>query len=272
MKSINFIFIFIFTGCSFYNKSLNNNFFLNDSNKIALVFPSKIVGKYGQDTINTMISYMIHNNLNFELEVFDSKTQQLEDIKKTFALINKNSFSNIIILYTVDALENLFKINNLDKFYIYFPLINKKDSNYYSSKFFYGGLNYKNQIDRLLNIDNINKSIFYTNNKLSLKLNEYIKDSNKSINYITRFNTNSKSFKKKFSNKILDNTSLFLNTSIIDTSIILSQLRIYDRVLNKTLSTQLNYTPLLLSLTQYLDRENLIIANSIYFDIFNFQN
>ena len=70
-----FLFLFLFTVCSFYNKCLDNNFFLNDSNKIALVFPSKVVGKYWQDTINTMISYMIHNSFNFELEVFDSKSQ-----------------------------------------------------------------------------------------------------------------------------------------------------------------------------------------------------
>jgi hypothetical protein len=266
LKSINiilFLFLFLFTGCSFYNKGLDNNFFLNDSNKIALVFPSKVVGKYGQDTINTMISYMIHNSFNFELEVFDSKSQELDDIKETFDNINKKKFTNIIILYTVDALKNLFKIENLDKFTIYFPLINKKNSNYYSSKIFYGGLDYKNQIHRLLNIDNNNNSIVYTNNQLTLKLNNYIKNSNKPINTISKFDTNSISISKNFSNKRFDNTSLFLNTSIIDTSMILSQLRIYDRQVNKTLSTQLNYTPLLLSLTQYLDRKNLLIANSI---------
>ena len=54
-----------------------------------------------------------------------------------------------------------------------------------------------------------------------------------------------------------------MNTSIIKSSIILSQLRAYGTVPYKILSTQLNYTPLVISLTQYPDRKNFVIANSI---------
>ena len=54
-----------------------------------------------------------------------------------------------------------------------------------------------------------------------------------------------------------------LNTPIIKTSIILSQLRVYDIVPSVILSTQLNYNPLIISLTQFEDRLNFITANSI---------
>ena len=43
----------------------------------------------------------------------------------------------------------------------------------------------------------------------------------------------------------------------------MSQLTLYDTNATNLLSTQINYDPLLLSMTQYIDRENMIIANSL---------
>ena len=44
---------------------------------------------------------------------------------------------------------------------------------------------------------------------------------------------------------------------------IMSQLTLYDTNATNVLSTQINYDPLILSMTQYEDRKNMIIANSI---------
>lgn len=44
---------------------------------------------------------------------------------------------------------------------------------------------------------------------------------------------------------------------------IMSQLTMYDVNATNVLSTQINYDPLILSLTQYVDRHKMIIANSI---------
>lgn len=43
----------------------------------------------------------------------------------------------------------------------------------------------------------------------------------------------------------------------------MSQLTMYDVNATNVLSTQINFDPLILSLTQYTDRDNMIIANSI---------
>ena len=43
----------------------------------------------------------------------------------------------------------------------------------------------------------------------------------------------------------------------------MSQLTLYDTNATNVLSTQINYDPLVLSMTQYEDRKNMIIANSI---------
>jgi len=57
--------------------------------------------------------------------------------------------------------------------------------------------------------------------------------------------------------------SMFINTPIVKTSMIMSQITMYDVNATNVLSTQINYDPLVLSLTQYEDRQKMIIANSI---------
>ncbi len=57
--------------------------------------------------------------------------------------------------------------------------------------------------------------------------------------------------------------SFFINTPIVKTGMIMSQLTLYDTNATNVLSTQINYDPLILSMTQYEDRKNMIIANSI---------
>ena len=64
-------------------------------------------------------------------------------------------------------------------------------------------------------------------------------------------------------NEDIINSSFFINTPIIKSGMILSQLTLYDTNATNVLSTQINYDPLLLSMTQYIDRKNMIIANSI---------
>ena len=64
-------------------------------------------------------------------------------------------------------------------------------------------------------------------------------------------------------NEKINGGSFFVNTPIIKSGMIISQLTLYDTNATNILSTQTNYNPLLLSMTQYQDRKKMIIANSI---------
>ena len=70
-------------------------------------------------------------------------------------------------------------------------------------------------------------------------------------------------FKSIVGDSRLNNSSLFLNTDVVKSALILSQLRSYDIYPKIIFSTQLNYDPMLMSLTQEKDREKLVVANSI---------
>lgn len=82
------------------------------------------------------------------------------------------------------------------------------------------------------------------------------------INYfVSKRTTNLESYLKD-KEEIL-NASFFINTPIIKSGMILSQLTLYDVNATNILSTQINYDPLLLSMTQYIDRKDMVVANSI---------
>ncbi len=64
-------------------------------------------------------------------------------------------------------------------------------------------------------------------------------------------------------NENIQHGSFFINTPIVKSGMIMSQLTLYDANATNILSTQINYDPLLFSMTQYKDRKMMIIANSI---------
>jgi hypothetical protein len=92
--------------------------------------------------------------------------------------------------------------------------------------------------------------------------NKSLEEEKKVINYtISRRTTNLESYLKD-NEKIVDG-SFFINTPIIKSGMIMSQLTLYDTNTTNILSTQINYDPLLLSMTQYIDRKDMVVANSI---------
>ncbi len=64
-------------------------------------------------------------------------------------------------------------------------------------------------------------------------------------------------------NETIQHGTFFLNTPIVKSGMIMSQLTLYDANATNILSTQINYDPLLFSMTQYKDRKEMIIANSV---------
>ena len=163
---------------------------------------------------------------------------------------------------------------------IFFPTVNKNDVNTSSAYLYFGGIDYKAQIDALLKEAVSPLVIFKDNSVLSERLSTYSQ-----VRYLNQdkystgfFNTeteekevitfsidkSSTNLKEQlFENEKIKNGSFLTNTPVVKTGMIMSQLTLYDVNETNVLSTQINYDPLILSMTQYQDRENMIIANSI---------
>ncbi len=238
---------------------------LEKSSTIAIVFPSKIIGKYAIDSTNTAITYMIYKNKNFKIEVFDSLIENEDSIKKIFDKIAQKGITKIIALFTYKGITNLTKVKNIISYDIYLPLIHKDIKNLNLSNVVYGSIDYSKQIDELLKYSNNKVSNLYASSDIGNKLAQIVSKKDIKNLYQQEVNNDSYNYNKFIStrNKKIKNSTILLNMPIVKSSIILSQINAKDIRIKNILSSQLNYSPLLLSLTQVGDRKNMIVANSI---------
>ncbi len=260
---------------------------------IALLLPYKIIGRYAASTTNATFSYLIAKNYSFKLKSYKIDSENILDIQQALTDIKNDGFSYVIAPLTQKGASAIKDIN--PDINIYFPTINKKDINSTSPYLFYGGIDYRAQSDLLLKKAVSPLVIFYDKSSIGNKLSDYEKEKfmntemiNEDFLTITNElpvnvkNSQNISLDKekrviKFSipkrttnledqlkeNENIKEGSFFINTPIVKSAMIMSQLTLYDTNATNILSTQINYDPLLLSMTQYNDRKEMLITNSI---------
>ena len=59
-----------------------------DRIKIALLVPQKVIGRYASSVSNSIISYLLFRDIDFQFEVFDSKTEDDLAILEKLSLIH----------------------------------------------------------------------------------------------------------------------------------------------------------------------------------------
>ena len=94
----------------------------------------------------------------------------------------------------------------------------------------------------------------------------YTQEANANLGYTKSFNLKQNPDFQKEMKSIrgqLRGTRIFLNTPVTNSSVILSQLTYHEVAPQGIYSTQINYNPSLLSITQERDKRNMYIANSI---------
>lgn len=233
---------------------------------IAVLTPNKKIGKYAISTTKSIIAYLLSKNIRFHLKTFDIEDENYETLLDAVEKISDENFEFIIAPLTLEGAKNLSQIETDIKIYI--PTINKNDIlEIENNSIIFGGIDYKAQIDNLLQFSSPKITIFYdSKSRLTYKLTNIVEnESNVTDINIIEIKDEATNLKRYFyKNEDLNSSSIFLNTPIIKSSLILSQLTLYDIKPVSVLSTQINYNPLIFSLTQPIDRENLIIANSIH--------
>jgi len=261
--------------------------------KIALLLPYKKIGKYAASTTNAAFAYMMTKSHAFKLKSYKVESEETQDLQNALAKIHEDGFTYVIAPVTTQGAKNIISID--PELNIYFPTINKEDTNSTSPYLLFGGINYKTQSDMLLKEALSPLVIFSDKSETGQKLALYQEDRFKNLilldknttltiedeisvypiateqvqvrdsevikYFISTRTTNLEDYLKE-NEKIL-NGSFFINTPIIKSGMIMSQLTLYDTNATNILSTQINYDPLLLSMTQYIDRKDMIVANSI---------
>lgn len=259
--------------------------------RIALLLPYKKIGRYSASTTNASFAYLMAKNRPFELKSYKIETESREDILNAIKKIEKDGFYYVIAPLTQSGSDVVSKIN--PELNVFFPTINKKDLNTTSKNLYFGGIDYRAQSDLLLNEAESPLVIFYDQSTIGKKLSVYqeqefknkkfidvnttltgdiievveakpeLIDNNRTVVKFSIPKRRTNLEKQLKENEEINMGSFILNTPIIKTGMIMSQLTLYDTNATNILSTQTNYNPLILSMTQYHDRKNMIIANSI---------
>ncbi|TKI70406.1 hypothetical protein FCU45_03735 [Sulfurimonas crateris] len=246
--------------------------------RIALLLPYKKIARYAASTTNASFAYLMSKNRPFELKSYKIEDESYDDIKEALQKIQKDGFSYVIAPMTQEGEEIVSRID--PDINIFFPTINKKDAKNASSYLYYGGIDYRAQSDLLLKEAISPLVIFFDQSAIGEQLSEY-QEYAFSAKFADTVSNSMQATEKptiiKFSipqqttnlekqlkeNEKINAASFFVNTPIIKSGMIISQLTLYDTNATNILSTQTNYNPLLLSMTQYQDRKDMIIANSI---------
>jgi hypothetical protein len=231
--------------------------------KVAFIYPSNLVSKYSKSSISTISGYLSHQNTDYDLVVIDTENENPAKIASAFQEVRNANIKNVIALFTPNSISTINSVASSD-LKVYLPLIEKKEAAGSNSNLIFGSISYDDQIKKLDSYSNGNSNVmFYQDSYLGAKLKKSYDSIVSNTRLKKEINKNENNFKDIVGSSGITNSTLYLNTDIVKTSMILSQLRAYDVKPNVVLSTQLNYDPLLMTLTQEQDREHLILANSI---------
>lgn len=231
--------------------------------RIAFIVPRKIIGKYALTTTHSALAYLLDRGVPFEMEVFSIPDEKEETLQKVLQEISASGTYDLIVA-PVTKVGADYLCNQLlpGKFFI--PTMHKSRIDCINEQVLFGGIDYAKQIETLGYLVEPNATTVTVSDRsglsklLSQTVSKFV-DVNDSI--VLGQNGYYKDLIERHED--LNQSTIFLNTPVVKSSLFLSQLTLADFKPALILSTQINYSPLLLTLTQYHDRENMVIASSI---------
>ena len=239
---------------------------MGDKIEVALLMPKKIIGKYSTSTIDTVLSYLLFRNINFRFKIFDNVDESREIFEENIEKIKNENFNFLIAI--VSNKDNVALLEEL-KMPIYIPTMMGSNSR---SNIVFGGIDYQAQIKTLSDAkqDNANTIIYNDDSSLGRFLGDVTKSVNENVKIEDSIdNKVAANFYQNIqrAKDYIEGANIYLNTPVVKSGLLLSQINSSNIKPGRILSTQVNYNPALLSLIKGIDFENIIIANSINVDM-----
>ena len=243
--------------------NLKGRIYGNAAFRLAFIVPKKVIGKYALSTTHSALAYLLDRGVPFEMEVFSVDDEEEETLNKALRDLSGTGKYDLIVA-PVPRRGAEFFCNQMLPGRLFIPTIHKSRIECLNEQVVFGGIDYTRQIEVLSYMVESNATTVTVSDRsglskmLSETVSEFV-DVNDSI--ILSQNGYYKDIIEKHED--LNQSTIFLNTPVVKSSLFLSQLTLADFKPNLILSTQINYSPRLLTLTQYHDRENMVIASSI---------
>ncbi len=228
------------------------------NDKLAIIIPEKSIKSYSSIVINASLAYILRKDAKMNTEIFLIGSEDEQSIRAALEKIKAKGVKFIIAAFTTRGVNFL---NDYEDFIFYIPTLHKNNTQIKASNVYFGGIDYKAQVEKLSQQGSAKIASFYDDSTLSSYLNSILSNysartyfvGGKKLNYISLL----------YSKGSLSGASIFLNTPLTKSAIIASQLRVNNITPSAILATQIAYNPILLSLTQPGDRKKMLIANSI---------
>ncbi|WP_104727736.1 type 1 periplasmic-binding domain-containing protein [Helicobacter felis] len=237
--------------------------------KVALLVPRDVVGKYSNAAINAILAYLALKEQNFIFKVFDSKQEDADSLKRAYKDIATQHFPFVIALLTQNGVQNLIAQTPLTLPTI-IPSVHKSQLQWLidlPSALSFAGIDFARQMAMLVDLSQRKPLVIYNDDSFRGEmLAKSLRDLGAPVLYedtITFKKASSFSFGLRSQAKYLKNAVVMLNTPVVKTGLLLSQISMLGRGPQMLLSSQINFNLSLFMLTQPKDRRNLYIASAI---------
>lgn len=237
--------------------------------KIGVISAPHIIGKYTQSVYNVSVATMISRlDTRFEIKRYDLSDESNESLIRVLKEIHRDGINAILAPLTVNGAKNLITLNS--DLPIFIPTVHKRELASAPSNITFGGIDYTAQIEALLPYMSDSIAIFYDNSTVGTQLKSITEEL-----FLARKNE-----KKKIKSYPIDlkgdniishlskpasfnKSSVIIHLPVVKSSILTAHMTFTGIKEKNILSTQINIDPTLLTLTQYQDRKNMILANSL---------
>ena len=231
--------------------------------KIAVIIPQDSIKSYAGIVSNAVIAYVVRQNAPIDVKFYNIGNEAPSAIDGALARARSENIAYIIAPFTPVGAKYLNEV--LDPAMTAFvPTLHISSIDSPQENLIFGGIDYKGQVEKLLNFSNGQVAAFSDGSALGAALNRYADELSGGLAYENEIASGATDLKPMLSgNSRLSGATVFLNVPLVKASMVSSQMRLYDVKFNALLSTQINYAPSIFKLTQPQDREKLYIANSI---------
>lgn len=235
---------------------------------IGIMSAPSIIGRYSNATYNVALATLLSTHLDFELIKYELPNESEEAICGMLNRLHKESVDGILAPLTLAGARNLMKCDNPTITFI--PTVHKRDVGSARENYVFGAIDYESQIEALLPYMASSLAIFYDDSAVGKSLSHTTQTiasnapkGGKSSNQYPIDTAGENIVKYLAKPSAFTKRSIITHLPVVKTSMLAAHLTFSGAHEHNLLSTQINFDPTLITLTQYKDRKNMIIANSI---------